>query len=238
MIARTDLSNAIVNRQWSVATMIAKKFPEQARKKSKRDGLFDGETVSKLYPLHEALVENAPLECVKAIVEAHPPILQKQESSYERLPLHCACRKTADSQVIAYLVEQYKRACLKEDCLGRLPIHYALTNGADPEVIAILMQADPASVRGCDYIGWTPVHVAVNVCASPSIVESMLKVFPESVLLKTSKHNSLHGVIPTASPYKEEHSRLINETCKAVESNINLPSLRENSMQSSSLIMV
>ena len=64
MIARTDLSNAIANRQWSVATMIAKKFPEQARKKSKRDGLFDGETVSKLYPLHEALVENAPLECV------------------------------------------------------------------------------------------------------------------------------------------------------------------------------
>ena len=237
-MAPSALSKAIANEEWSLATKIAKQYPEQARKKSNRDGFFDGQTNSKLYPLHEALVANAPFQCIKAIVEAYPPILRKPETSYNRLPLHCACRKNANPSVVAYLIEQYKPACLEEDSLLRLPIHYALTNGANPEVISILMQADPASARGYDRFGWTPVHVAVNVGASPRIVESMLKAFPESVLLKTNKRNSMRSVVPKLSPHQEEHRRLINETRQAVTLSLHLPSLRQNSMRASRMIMV
>ena len=95
-----------------MASKLAKRFPEQARKKSNREGLFDGRTHAKLYPIHEALVANAPLHCVKALVEAYPAGLTKAESSYHRLPLHCACRKNADPAVIGYLVRKNKQACL------------------------------------------------------------------------------------------------------------------------------
>ena len=237
-MAPSALSQAIANGQWSLATQIAKQYPEQARKKSNRDGFFDGQANSKLYPLHEALVANASFQCIKAIVEAYPAILRKPETSYNRLPLHCACRKNANPSVVAYLLEQYKPACLEGDSLLRLPIHYALTNGANPEVISILIQADPASVRGYDRFGWTPVHVAVNVGASPTIVESMLKAFPESVLLRTNKRSSMRSVVPKLSPHKEEHRRLINETREAVKLSLHLPSLRHNSMRASRMIMV
>ena len=236
--APSELSRAITSGDWSMASKLAKRFPEQARKKSNREGLFDGRTNARVYPIHEALVANAPLSCVKALVEAYPDSLLKAESSYHRLPLHCACRKNADPAVISYLVRKNKQACLEEDSLRRLPVHYALTNGANPHVVSILVKADPGSVRGCDYSGWTPVHVAINVCASPTTVATMLKAFPESVLLKTNKHSSMRSVIPKSSPYRKEHKQLIDETQNVVQMDIHLPSLRYNSMRASRLIMV
>ena len=236
--APSDLSRAITRGKWSLASKLAKQFPEQARKTSNREGLFDGRTNAKVYPIHEALVANAPLSCIKALVEAYPASLTKKESSFHRLPLHCACRKNADPAVIAYLVKKNRKACLEEDSLQRLPVHYALTNGANPQVVSILVKADPASVRGCDCSGWTPVHVALNVCAPPTTVASMLKAFPESVMLKTNKHTSIRSVIPKSSPYRQEHRQLIEETQKVVQLDLHLPSLRYNSMRASRLMMV
>jgi hypothetical protein len=84
-------------------------------------GLFEGVKDSYVLPLHEALVGGAPLEVIVALLEAYPLSIQMKESSYERLPIHCACRKNANVQVVKLLLTGFTEGALMADILGRLP---------------------------------------------------------------------------------------------------------------------
>ncbi|KAL7562213.1 hypothetical protein ACA910_013468 [Epithemia clementina (nom. ined.)] len=234
----TDLSRAIVNGQWTRAAQIAKDSPRQAEVWSRRDGFFDGSTPADVLPLHEALVANAPLECVVAIVEANPGALMKQESSYDRVPLHCACRKHVNPEVVEALAKRCTAACLEPDQLERLPIHYALSNGADPEVINILMKYGPSAARSYDHRGWSPVHVAVNLGASEQVVKSLLDAYPEVVLTRTNRGHSISRVIPKNAKNRRELAKLVSETKVTVEETIHLPLLRKKSLNPDHMTMI
>ena len=233
----TYLSRAITSGQWSLATKAAKNFPEQACAWSKREGFFDGKKPAQVLPLHEALVGSAPLSLIKVLVNIYPKALEKVESSFQRLPLHCACRKSASAEVIAYLVRKYKDACLVPDSLNRLPVHYALTNGANTDVLRIMLEARPQAAKGCDVVGWTPVHVAMSVGASKEIIEILLEHNPESVIIRTNKGTSVRSLVPSKVPHSDELLELANETRDKVHSNIRLPSLRQKSLRASRMIL-
>ena len=223
-MAPSQLSRAIAAGQWPLAIQSVTKYPE--RKACKRSGLFDGRTDSKLYPLHEALIAQASLACVQALLEAAPSIVQQPESSFQRLPLHCACRKKASGAVIALLIQEYPLACQHMDSLQRLPLHYALTNGADLPVLNLLLHVGgPHAVRGRDYEGWTPVHVAIRYGKPPSIVRALLQAFPQSVLISTHKGNRMSNLVPPTSPHREEILQLIEQTTAYLS-----PELRNNAL--------
>lgn len=229
-MAPTELSRAITDEQWPRAVEIARRFPKQAQQWSKRQGFFEGRTVANVLPLHEAVVGNAPYDCVVAIVQAYTDALTQVESSYQRLPVHCACRKNADPRVVAYLVQTNKDSCLVPDSLGRLAIHYALSNGADPAVINVLMHANPRAARGLDLRGWTPLHVACSMGASQGVVKVLLDAYPEAVLIKTKKGSSIARCIPKQCPHRQDLKAMINEAKEKVDNNIALPTLQKKSL--------
>mmetsp|Transcript_18287 Transcript_18287/g.39567 ORF Transcript_18287/g.39567 Transcript_18287/m.39567 type:complete len:239 (-) Transcript_18287:328-1044(-) len=230
-MAPSELSRAITDEQWPRAVEIARRFPKQAQQWSKRQGFFEGRTVANVLPLHEAVVGQAPYDCVVAIVQAWTGALTQLESSYQRLPLHCACRKNADPRVVNFLVQQNKDSGLVPDSLGRLPIHYALSNGADPAVISVLMQANPRAARGMDLRGWMPLHVACSMGASQGVVKSLLDAYPEAVLIKTKKGSTVTRCIPKQCPHRQDLKDLINEAREKVEGNVALPSLQRKSLE-------
>lgn len=119
--APSPLSKSIMNDRWDEAINIARNQPDKAKIWGMRQGFFEGLKDSTVLPLHECLVANGPVELVQAIIYAYPKGVQQKESSYQRLPLHCACRKNANPKVIQLLLEADAEAALVADSLGRLP---------------------------------------------------------------------------------------------------------------------
>ena len=122
----SDLSLAITSDKWDTVIQICNAKPTAAKTWGTRHGLFEGIKDSNVLPIHEALVAGAPFEAIQALVFAYPDSVYCMESSYKRLPLHCACRKNARLEVVELLLKQYGDAALTADNLGRLPSKFFL----------------------------------------------------------------------------------------------------------------
>jgi ankyrin repeat protein len=131
-----------------------------------------------------------PLAAIEALIQAYPESIKVEESAYHRLPLHIACRKTANISVVHYLLERYPNACLEPDSLGRLPVHYAISNGANDDVVNLMLKYNPNAARGVDRKGWTPLHVACSIGASTRICKELLELYPEASVMTTHKGTS------------------------------------------------
>jgi hypothetical protein len=122
----SDLSTAIIEEQWDRCVSICQTQPNNAKLWTNRLGLFEGIKDSKVLPIHEALVAEAPIHVIEALLFAYPDSVYCKESSYQRLPLHCACRKNARLDVVDLLCQKYADAALTADSLGRLPREFFL----------------------------------------------------------------------------------------------------------------
>jgi ankyrin repeat protein len=187
MSISNELSLAIANLDWVRAEKLAREEPSLAAQWNKRSGLFDGVKKTYCLAIHEAIISNAPASTVLAIIEAHPDGVRTKESSYSRLPLHCACKNAnVDPSVIAVLIKVHNSACLVPDNVGRLPIHYSLSNGADTTVIFLLLNSHPDSAKGVDLNGWSPLHVACSV-GNKRAIAALLEIYPEATFSRTDK---------------------------------------------------
>jgi len=117
----SPLSSAITSEQWERVVQLCNGSPKEAKKWTTRQGLFEGIKDANVLPIHEALVAGAPYRIIEALINAYPDCVFCKESSYQRLPLHCACRKNAFPDVVDLLSRQYPDAALTPDSLGRLP---------------------------------------------------------------------------------------------------------------------
>mmetsp|Transcript_22736 Transcript_22736/g.64402 ORF Transcript_22736/g.64402 Transcript_22736/m.64402 type:complete len:242 (+) Transcript_22736:300-1025(+) len=217
-ITSSELSQAITQDQWDVALGLCQSKPESAKVWTLRQGLFEGIKDSSVLPLHEALVGGAPYAIVAAILNAYNEAIYAKESSYKRLPLHCACRKNAMLQVVDLLLKMNREAALIADNLGRLPIHYALSNGANDLVIDALLKAQPNSARGFDKRGWTPLHVACGVGASTHVIKSILSCYPEAVIMRTQKGSTAMQCLNlTKAANKKEVQSILKKYHKRVD---------------------
>ena len=115
------MSQAITSEQWERVVGLCQSKPDSAKSWTTRQGLFEGIKDSNVLPIHEALVGGAPLEVIRGLLAAYPDSISAKESSYKRLPLHCACRKNAILQVVELLLDRNPEAALVADKLGRLP---------------------------------------------------------------------------------------------------------------------
>ena len=117
----SELSNAITSEQWERVVQMCQTQPTSAKSWTTRHGLFEGIKDANVLPIHEALVAGAPYPIIEALLFAYPDSVYCKESSYQRLPLHCACRKNAQIDVVDLLLTKYADAALTADSLGRLP---------------------------------------------------------------------------------------------------------------------
>merc|ERR1712226_364486 len=182
------LSKAIEQKQWATAIQLLKVFPDLAKMRSKRQDLFSNGTGStRILPLHEALIHNAPFTVIKTLVMEYPKALRKKEKTYKRLPLHCAClHANADSSVISLLVNKYSEACSIRDSHEHVPLHYAVLNGADPKVLKILLDASPAE-GSYDLLGWTPVDISLDTKSKVEIARENLLGLSSAAKLPAAK---------------------------------------------------
>eukprot|EP00522_Entomoneis_paludosa_P015418 CAMPEP_0172441756 /NCGR_PEP_ID=MMETSP1065-20121228/2255_1 /TAXON_ID=265537 /ORGANISM="Amphiprora paludosa, Strain CCMP125" /LENGTH=303 /DNA_ID=CAMNT_0013191265 /DNA_START=227 /DNA_END=1138 /DNA_ORIENTATION=- len=230
----TCLNRAIALGEWHRVLHVVTEFPEQAQKWSHTasvGGTFDGSVSGQWLPLHQALVlgqhseppaadkENKAdalyLECLQALVRAYPDALLQAETSYDRLPLHCACRKHASRAIVQSLVQAQPDACLIPDALQRLPLHYALSNGADPDVIDLLMQTHPQAARGLDHYGFTPLHIACASGASLSVLESLVQAYPAAVWIASTSGFSVAQCIPQSPQSSRARHEMRRLVCQA-----------------------
>lgn len=116
-----SLSKMITSEQWDRVAQLCQGSPSEAKKWTTRQGFFEGMKDANVLPIHEALVAGAPFHIIQALLEAYPDCVFCKESSYQRLPLHCACRKNAVPEVVDLLLKKYADASLTPDSLGRLP---------------------------------------------------------------------------------------------------------------------
>ena len=117
----SSLSKMITSEQWDRVVQLCQGSPSEAKKWTTRQGFFEGMKDANVLPIHEALVAGAPFPIIQALLNAYPDCVFCKESSYQRLPLHCACRKNAVPEVVDLLLRKYADAALTPDSLGRLP---------------------------------------------------------------------------------------------------------------------
>jgi hypothetical protein len=203
---RNKLNLLLFEEDWQSAIAEIECHPHEAKIWSSKPGFFDGDHESNVLPIHVACSVHAPLDVIKAIVEAYPECVQCIESAFKRLPLHVACQFAARSDVIEYLVEQYVASTMEADVLGRLPIHYACSNGAPLDVVKVLLRVNKAATCYADFNGWVPLHVAVHFGAQTAVVEEILNVSPSNVVnMKTKRgSNALCLAKKISSKNKEE----------------------------------
>lgn len=223
----SDLSLALVVSDWKKAKALALGVPSQAKIWTKRTGFFEGTKQSTCLPLHEACVTTAPVDTVKAILNAHTDAARTKETAYSRLPLHCACRrKMSDPAVIALLLTAHKAACLVPDDLGRLPLHYALSNGAHAQVIHMILSACPESARGVDNASWTPLHVACTIGPSMGVVTALLHIYPEAAILRTDRGSTPVKCLSATTQHRAEIKELLREATQRFDETFVNPLLK------------
>ena len=226
----SELSLALADLDWVRAEAIVQSKPQQASQWVVRHGFFEGVKDAHCLPLHEACVTTAPASTVNAILCANLAAAKTRETSYRRLPLHCACRRRdslADAEIVRNLINAYPAGCLVPDDLGRLPVHYALSNGAPPHIIHMLIQANPKAARGVDNRGWTPLHVACSAGASVSVISALLHECPEAVVLHTKKGSTPIQCLPNTMPDRHRVKQLLKEARIEFDSSFISP-LNEN----------
>ncbi|KAL3796808.1 hypothetical protein HJC23_010955 [Cyclotella cryptica] len=185
---RNKLNLFLFEEDWQSAITEIECHPHETKIWSARPGFFDGDHESNVLPIHVACSVHAPIEVIKAIVEAHPEGVQSIESAFKRLPIHVACQFAARDDVIDYLVEQYCAGTMEADILGRLPIHYACSNGAPLDVVRVLLRANKASTQYADLNGWVPLHVAIHFGAETEVIKEILNASsPNIVSIKTKR---------------------------------------------------
>lgn len=150
-------------------------------------GFFDGDTVSKVLPVHIACQMKPPAFFISTLHDIHPRGLMTAEGTYKRLPLHIACMYNADNQTAIRLIQLNGKAARKKDALGRLPLHYACKDPNMDTVVAHLLREYPDGATVADKQGFLPLHVACRCGMSLPVIKILLQAAPSSACMLTNK---------------------------------------------------
>lgn len=77
--------------------------------------------------------------------------------SSRRLPIHEACVRKPNADIISVLLQIYPNSAKESDNHGLLPLHHAAVHGADQDVLCLLAAAYPQAVSTLDSWGRNPL---------------------------------------------------------------------------------
>jgi len=131
----TLLYKFIEQRQWEDAKEHCKVAPREAGtwvvrhewKNKNADECIDYENdIDKvvrwrMLPIHSAVIFKAPLDLVKAVLEAYPEGIHGPDDRM-MLPIHLCCRHLTNLDVAKYLIEKDRESLTRTDYKGRTPL--------------------------------------------------------------------------------------------------------------------
>lgn len=244
-LSRSELALAIQSSDWAKALKLIEQRPDLATRWSVLQGFFEGLKDAKVLPLHQACaVAGVSQALMERLVQIYPQAIHCRESSYQRLPLHCACRTAADPAIIRVLLQAEQQLgtcevssssslslsspqhhqqhqpqqCLQADLLQRVPLHYALSNGAHAETIQLLLQAAPQAAASVDRRGWTPLHVATSVGCSVAVLRMVLEAHPAAIDRRTLQGSSPAKCLHRTCRHRQELKKILRQAKKDYES--------------------
>ena len=206
------LSAAIWDRDWKRVSRKCRKRPRLAKHWTLQRGFLDGETTTKVLPLHQAVITQPPLRVVQDLIDANHQSLRCGDLRFNRLPLHLACEGSASFRLIRELIDRYPEACLVQDKRGLLPLHYALTKGASFMTIAHLLDHGREAASYPDECGELPLHKACTLLLSPMIVQELVEAYPEACEALTSSGQSIERtLLRHPESYRIEVMRVLDD---------------------------
>lgn len=180
------LDASIERRDWRAVISIASSPAgvSLASKRSYAPLFYEERFGTTLLPLHRACMYSPPAHVVETLIRAHPDASRTAESTFNRLPLHLACRSgsaSVDTIQTLLMASGGSAAARYRDKLGRIPLHYCLANGAHPSVVSDLVAAYPACLSISDCEEWLPLHVACGSGVDLTIIESLVRSHPQTI---------------------------------------------------------
>ena len=133
-------------------------------------------------PLHYAALRGAPVEVVRALMDAYPEGARKTDDE-GCLPLHFA----ATVEVVRALLDANPEGAGMADEDGRLPLHVAAARRAPVEVIRALLDAYPEGARKTDDYGNLPLHFAAAYGAPVDVVRMLVDAYPGAANIEDNK---------------------------------------------------
>ena len=149
----TILYSLINNQSWDEAISRCNSHPREASTWHN----------SHLLPIHRACELNPPSggtasKLIRVLLKAFPDGASSADDN-GRLPLHFACWKRANVEVVEALLVGYKESAQARDVHGRLALHVACEFGASEEVVKLLVRSFPASIYVADLFQRTPLKI-------------------------------------------------------------------------------
>ena len=192
--------------------------------------------------LHEAVFYRAPVEVVRALLDAFPQGAQATCGG-GHLALHFALDRGAPMEVVRALLDAYPQGAQVADSDGCLALHFAASNGVPVEVVRALLDAYPEGAQATDSDRRLAFHWAAEAGASVEVVCALLDAYPqgaqatdidgELALHMAAEADNYspknHAVLALAHAGHPPSRRWTPETCAAlrrVAADINRPELR------------
>ncbi|KAL7545566.1 hypothetical protein ACHAWF_009000 [Thalassiosira exigua] len=118
-----------------------------------------GAYTAKITPLHYACENRPSVDAVRALVDAHPPALERRQEPGGQLPLHAACTWGASPEVVRTLLAARPACAEMRDFLSNLPLHCACYSGAETAVVESLLRTYPQGVWPRNHQGSSAVDI-------------------------------------------------------------------------------
>ena len=151
-------------------------------------------------PLHIALIQQAPLIVVQAILLLHVEVAAIKNNQ-GLLPIHVALTTANTSHdIIHTLISTYPQGCMirlgqNDELYENLPLHAYLLHNVSPSlsVVRLLVTTYPNAIKekcGTSTSGLLlPLHIAVRRSLSLDIINYLVEAYPESISVRTGSGN-------------------------------------------------
>jgi len=170
----------IKKKDWGSVIKRMQSHKSDARKAERGDWL----------PIHELFYYGkgeAPLECVKAIVDAYPDAI-RATTNRGKMALHLALYYGDDLlhvDVVKLLLDNFKDAVFIGDKYRQLPLHLASKCNVDIVKILIAANSDACAVKAWN--GWLPLHHFVHYDGYDEALMALITAYPKGVFIKDNK---------------------------------------------------
>ena len=175
------LFELVEDRRWEEVIDRVQKHPEEASLKNSEGGTA----------LHEATMNDAPLDAIDALLKAYPEATLVQDSD-GWTPLHTSCYFDASYETVQRLVEANLAAVHVFDEENRLPLHLI------HEVISLRWDSEVREALHSEYV--TDIRNVLND-------EDLLRVRAKAKLLvKAAYHGSIENPLPGNKVWRPLHA--------------------------------
>jgi len=188
-----SLLQLVEDRRWEKVIKRVQENPEEARLRN-LVGPEGGQTTA----LHEAAMNDAPLDVIEALLQAYPEATEAQDDD-GWTPLHTSCYFDASHEIVKRLLEADLGAVYKKDNEGRLALHLI------HEVIAFRWDSEVRQALHSEYV--EDIQKILND-------EDLLRIrFKFKLLVKAAYHRSIQDPLPGGKVWRPLHACAGVERC-------------------------